>query len=230
VNEARGGAATALGGWLVAWLVGNVLGGVAFALAGQSGRTADAPIWVFGLVAICLWAPMLGALAILGRQSSAGALAAHYGLSFRPVDVIGVPIGLAAQFMLLPIVYAPLRAAWPDAFDNDALQRTARDLVDGAGGLWFVVLAVFVALGAPLVEELVYRGLLQRSLAGWLGGVGGWLAGSALFALIHFRPVEYPGLLVAGLVFGAGLWRTGRLGMGVIAHVTFNAAGLLTAL
>ncbi len=214
----------------MAWLAGNLLGGAAFAAAGYSGRVADAPIWVFGLVAVCLWGPLLALVAILSNARSPRALAAHCGLSFRPVDLIGVPVGLAAQFALIPLVYAPLRAAWPDAFDTDALQRTARDLVDGADGFWFVALAVLVGLGAPLVEELVYRGLLQRSLVGPLGAVGGWLAASALFALIHFRPVEYPGLLVAGLLFGAALWRTGRLGMCVVMHVTFNVAGLLTAL
>ena len=51
-----------------------------------------------------------------------------------------------------------------------------------------------------------------------------------VFALIHFRPVEYPGLFVAGLVFGVCAWRTGRIGMSVAAHVAFNATGLALVL
>ena len=45
-------------------------------------------------------------------------------------------------------------------------------------------------------------------------------------SLIHFRPVEYPVLLVIGLVLGFCAWRTQRLGMGIFVHMGFNAAGL----
>jgi membrane protease YdiL (CAAX protease family) len=89
-----------------------------------------------------------------------------------------------------------------------------------------VLLVLVVVVGAPLVEEIVYRGLLQRSLAGRFGRSAAWVLGAALFAGIHLQAVELPGLLVAGLVFGAGLLLTGRLGASVLAHVAFNAAGL----
>ena len=72
---------------------------------------------------------------------------------------------------------------------------------------------MIVCVGAPIVEELVYRGLLQRSFAARFDHVLAWLAASAWFAVIHFRAVEYPGLFVFGLVAGACLLVTGRLGM-----------------
>jgi membrane protease YdiL (CAAX protease family) len=84
-----------------------------------------------------------------------------------------------------------------------------------------------VVVGAPLVEELVYRGLLQRSAA---RRVPGWIAVvlvAAWFALIHFRPVEYPGLFAFGLVLGAAALLTRRLGMGVLTHCAFNATALV---
>jgi membrane protease YdiL (CAAX protease family) len=90
-----------------------------------------------------------------------------------------------------------------------------------------VGLVLLVVVGAPLVEELVYRGLLQRSAA---QRVPDWIAVvvvAAWFALIHFRPVEYPGLFAFGLVLGAMALLTRRLGMGVLAHCAFNATGLL---
>ena len=42
-------------------------------------------------------------------------------------------------------------------------------------------------------------------------------------------PVEYPGLFVFGLVAGACLLVTGRLGMPIATHVAFNVTGLLLA-
>ena len=63
----------------------------------------------------------------------------------------------------MPLVYVPLRAWWPDTFSDDRLEETARDLVDRADGAAVVVLVLVVVIGAPIVEELVYRGLLQGS-------------------------------------------------------------------
>jgi uncharacterized protein len=50
-----------------------------------------------------------------------------------------------------------------------------------------------------------------------------------LFALVHFRVVEYPGLFVFGLILGFCAMRTGRLGMSICAHVGFNLTGLILA-
>jgi len=52
---------------------------------------------------------------------------------------------------------------------------------------------------------------------------------AAWFAIIHFRPVEYPGLFTFGLVTGACLLLTDRLGMSWATHIAFNATGLLLA-
>jgi hypothetical protein len=86
-----------------------------------------------------------------------------------------------------------------------------------------------VALGAPIIEELVYRGLILQALQSRLND---WLAliiAAAWFALIHLQPVELPGLFAFALVLGICFQRTGRLGMSVFAHIAFNATGLLLA-
>ena len=127
-------------------------------------------------------------------------------------------------------MYLPLRAWWPETFSDDRLEETARDLVDRADGATVVVLVLVVVIGAPIVEELVYRGLLQGSFVTRISEVPALLAGAAWFAIIHFRPVEYPGLFVAGLVFGMCALTTGRLGMSIVTHAAFNATGLLTVM
>ena len=93
-----------------------------------------------------------------------------------------------------------------------------------------VVLVFVVVIGAPLVEELLYRGLLQGAFVARISELPALLAGASWFALIHFRPVEYPGLFVVGLVFGMCALATGRLGMAIVAHAAFNATGLLSVM
>ena len=123
----------------------------------------------------------------------------------------------------------PLQHFWPGTFSDDRLEERARDLWDNAHGAGLALLVVVVVVGAPLVEELVYRGLLQGALTRRLDDVVGLVAAALWFAAIHFQPVEFPGLFMIGLVLGVCMWRTGRLGMPILAHVAFNATGLALA-
>jgi hypothetical protein len=212
----------------VAWLGANLVGAAIISAWGYREDLADAPTGLFALVAVGGWSCM-GAAVVWRARDDAAAVGWFDALVARPrlADLLGVPLGVATQLAVLPLVYLPLQAVWPDTFSDDALERTARRVVTAAEGSWFVVVVLVVVVGAPVVEEFVYRGMLQRWFSHAFGAVAGWLGASVLFALIHFRAVEYPGLFAAGLVFGACLWRTGRLPMAIAAHVAFNATGVL---
>ena len=153
-----------------------------------------------------------------------------YQARFKPVDILGIPIGVLTQLVIVPLIYLPLEKIWESTFTDDKLSARAKDLVDRASGGSMVLLVLILCVGAPIVEELVYRGLLQGSFAARFNQVPAWLAASAIFALIHFEPVEYPGLFAIGLVLGFCAMSTGRLGMAIACHVGFNVTGLLLAL
>lgn len=219
----------ALVAYLGAWLLGNLAAGAVLAASGSDTVAGAGPAWLVG-ISLAQWLPYLVALWILASRVGVGNPSADYGLSFRPIDLIGIPIGVATQLLLVPLLYLPLESIWPDAFGSDDIEKRARDLWDGASGGGTVLLILVVVVGAPLVEELVYRGLLQGALGRRLQQWHGWLAVvliAVLFALVHFSPVEYPGLFLVGLVLGACALRTGRLGMGIVAHAAFNATGLV---
>ena len=136
---------------------------------------------------------------------------------------------MVGQLVLIPVLYWPLQQIWSDTFSDERLEERAVELADRATGNQAILLVVVVVVGAPLFEELVYRGLLQRSLVASAGRWAGWVVASVWFSLIHLTPVEYPGLFAAGLLFGAGLLLTDRLGPAVITHAAFNATGLALA-
>lgn len=181
-------------------------------------------------VAVGGWVVSLGALAFASRRFGTGDFLADYAVRFRPVDALGAPVGAFVQFIAIPLLYLPLRHFWPGTFSSEEVEQRAQEMVDRADGALVVLLVLVVVVGAPIVEELMYRGLLQRSLMARLGPALGLLAGSAWFALVHPRPVEYPGLLLAGLVFGGFVVATRRIGGAIVAHAAFNAAGLAVAL
>lgn len=209
----------------MAWIVGVSAAGIVLALV-HGDADVDPTIPALGLSLVALWAVHVGASILASRRFGSGDVVTDLGLRAAPIDLVGVPIGIAAQLVLVPLVYLPFRAVWPDTFSDDRLEETARDLVDRAAGSSTVLLFVLVALGAPLVEELFYRGLLQRPLLGRWPTPVVLVSVAAVFAAIHFRPVEFVGLFAAGLVFGICAWVADRLGPAVVAHVAFNATGL----
>ena len=214
--------------FLLTWMAAAFVSSLVVMVGGGTEDPLSIPLLAASLVVG--WAVLLTGTWLTSRVLGSGDAVADFGLTARPFDLVGVPLGIAGQLLLVPAVYAPLRALWPDTFDEQALTETAEDLVERADGALLVLLAGLVVVGAPLVEEVVYRGLLQRPL---LGQFSPWFvvpSVALVFALIHFRPVEYPGLFVAGLVFGICAWRTGRIGMAIAAHVGFNATGLALAL
>jgi uncharacterized protein len=222
--------APALGTWSVAWLLGAVVAAPLLIIAAGGSVGDELTIAQLALATLGSWTIFGVALVLVSRRFGTGSVGADLGWSFRPVDLVGIPLGLATQFVLVPLLYLPLRELWPDTFDADRIEQRARDLADRAGGFDTVLLVIIVVVGAPLVEELVYRGLVQRSLSVAVGASSGLLLTSIMFSVIHFSPVEYPGLLVAGLVFGGCVTLTGRLGPAIVTHAAFNAAGLAMVL
>ncbi len=187
-----------------------------------------------------LWAGLLGSVVLASnvasrrRSALAARLVRDYGLRLRPwPDIpLGLAAGLGAQFVLVPLLELPLAPFVPHLFHR--LGDPARQLTTAVKGPGLVVLGLLVCLGSPLVEELFFRGLLLRSIGGRLAGparvprglVGplAVLVTSVVFGLVHFEALQLIWLVGFGAVVGTLAWRTGRLGPGIVAHVTFNAA------
>ena len=225
-GEPRFQAGHAFAAWLIAALVALSGQLVILEATGYGARTSeDYPLWLDAVLLIPLWVSLLTATIIISRQWGTGSLRDDYGLRFRTFDLLGVPIGIASQAVLIPAIYWVLRVSSED------VSSQARTLTDRAGSDAEVVLLVLmVVVGAPIIEELFFRGLLMRAIqARWNDSLA--LVASALFfALVHFQPLQIPGLFAFGLILGTCAQRTGRLGMGILAHSAFNATAVVTLL
>lgn len=210
---------------LVGYLFASVLAVIAVNIAWQLGATegsfATLIAGMFGL-----WIGMLAAVGWSARTAGAPSAAPYVGLRFRPRDaMVGLPVGVLAQLVVIPLIYLPLRALG----DLD-VESAARETTDLAVGWRVPVLVLALAVIAPLVEEIFFRGLLQGTLVNRFGRTAGVLLAAVVFASIHFQLVQFPGLLVAGLTFGALAARYDRLGPAVWAHIGFNAATVVLLL
>ena len=91
-----------------------------------------------------------------------------------------------------------------------------------------VVLAVLsLVVIAPIVEEIVFRGLLFGALAGRLGVLGSAVITALLFGAVHGDPVLFPTLVAMGFVTALAYAGTGNLWVAVTLHALNNALGAL---
>ncbi len=156
------------------------------------------------------------------------------GWRMRSVDIpVGLAIGLFLQIALIPLLYIPI--FW--LFGDQDVDEVARSLVAAADTPFDVVaLVVLTVVGAPIVEEILYRGVLHRGLVdmtadqGRIGLVAATTASSALFAASHVQLLQFPGLFLFGVVAAVVSIRTGRLATAIWVHVGFNLTTVVALL
>jgi membrane protease YdiL (CAAX protease family) len=93
----------------------------------------------------------------------------------------------------------------------------------------FVASLVVMALLAPLVEEMVFRGLLYGWVAGRWGTTIAWFVSSILFAAAHVEPAHALLVLPLGLWFGWLRQRTDSLWPSLVAHIVNNGLAVVAA-
>jgi membrane protease YdiL (CAAX protease family) len=212
-----------LGAAFVGWIGGLISGAVFLSVwVGVTGRSAAA-LSSLAVAQVGFWAGLLGAVFFTSRRGGTGRLVDDYGFRMRAVDVLtGAVCGLGAQFAVV-LVYLPFRSL----FDTKDLDRPARELADKAHGITFLVFAIVIAVGAPIVEELFYRGLLLRSLQRYMATAGAVLVTGVVFGVTHFELLQLPALVLVGVLFGVLAVRAGRLGPSICAHIAFNATTVI---
>jgi len=213
--------------WIAAFLLANFASLLVLVLTGNGGSSStEMSTLDVALSATAMWIVYLFVTSQF-LQVKWNDFRSTIGATFLRRDVaVGIPLGIASQLVLVNAVNWPLARLFPDAFSFEEVSKRASDLVDAAHGGWVVVLAVVVIVGAPIVEEIVYRGVVQPGLVASWGRTAGIVVTAALFAAIHMQPVEFPGLFAFALVLGWARHSTGTIGMSIVTHMAFNATGL----
>lgn len=180
---------------------------------------ADMPLWATTVLQIPLWIGFLGGPLYAAKRKGTS-LKVDFGFRMEWRDVpIGLGVGIGTQLVLVTVLY---KLIFLFTGEQD-VSASARQLTDKATspGAALLVIAV-VAIGAPVAEELFFRGLSQRAIGKRLGPIWGLLLAALFFALVHGQALQFPGLLMFGLILGYLAYRYDRLGPSIWAHVGFN--------
>ena len=131
-------------------------------------------------------------------------------------------LSLVVNFVLTQLTGDP-----PDAVGHKTLDRLLTSSPDD-WAWWGMVAAVVI--GAPLVEEIMYRGCLQSAFRAIAGPWISILITSTIFAAMHLGSADIrmlPALAVLSIGLGLLYERKGRLLPCVIVHALFNAANVV---
>ena len=183
------------------------------------------PLWVTALMQLPLWIG-IGLIPVWFAVNRGKGVVAELGLRMKAIDIpIGLAVGVASQLVLVPVLYWLLFKV----IGVKDVSAAARSLTDRATDpLSIVLVFVVVAIGAPLAEEIYFRGFAQRVFGRRIRPAFAILASAAFFAASHMQVLQFPALLVFGLILGYMAWRSGRLGPAIWAHVGFNTVTAAT--
>jgi hypothetical protein len=229
----------AVAGFVVGQLGATIFAFVSGAVAGKTAAQMQAiatstvpPEWYVVSTLIGLWIGFLGAPWLASRTQGTKHFARDLGLRFRWFDLLGIVIGVLGQ-LFITLMYAPFQ------HDIKNFNAPSQRLTGASHGTGFVVIAIATVLLAPAAEELFFRGLLLKSLvrlftplraagrARATAVVLAVIADGLLFGAAHGEWVQFAGLALFGILLAAVSYRTGRLGMNMVAHATFNLIAII---
>jgi uncharacterized protein len=225
-TDVRWGLGDAALGWVLAQVGGAIAAAIVLALNDDITDFEDLSLAWVAVAQLGLWFGMLGVPLVASKLKGHGPVQ-DYGLRSEGWDApLGFAAGLLTQLLLIPLLYGPI--FWLTDLDSSDLEDPARGLTDRATDSFGVtMLILIVGIGAPIVEEIFYRGLLQRSLERRFGVWPGILGSALLFGLSHFQLLQLPALVLFGIVLGLLAHRTGRLAAPIAAHIVFNMTTVL---
>ena len=105
-----------------------------------------------------------------------------------------------------------------------------------------ILIVVVAVIVAPVLEELLFRGLFQTAIRSFFEAGSGlrriassriWFAiivSSVLFALMHANPGHWPALFVLGIGMGYAYEKSGSLLQPIFIHAFFNAITIAATL
>lgn len=170
------------------------------------------------------------ALAHTGMARGIGGLGLRLGTIPRDLGMALVNLLASYPLVLLAVaavVFVGQHLAGPDfQFDkNPAL----KDFTESPSVALTITLAVFTIGLVPVFEELMFRGMLQTTLRGYLARPWAAIVITAfLFALLH-PTTHWPALFILGCSFGYSYEKSGSLLRSIFFHAMFNGANLLAS-
>jgi membrane protease YdiL (CAAX protease family) len=213
----------ALGVLLGSLLVGRAMGALVAELAPDV--IAFAVAVVIGYGPSVLWARHVMRRWGEGRRTAVGWKFRWSDLGWGPLTWLAAVASQLLMYALVVLFHIPLSSNVEDVSDPDITR------------MYQVATVLAAVIAAPIVEELVFRGLVLRGLLSRMGPVLAIAVQGVLFGFAHSDPARGAGniglslvLSAVGVALGTSAYLLRRIGPTVIAHAIFNGVVLIIVL
>jgi hypothetical protein len=194
-------------------------------VVGRTGLTPGSA--AAGLVSTLLsCVPLLGPLGVwMVKGKPLGLRAADFGLGTQSLGR-DAAWGVLGYAMALPLVWAANLVAMRLFQGHESpLNPAISQFADSRDALYQALLFFQAAAMAPLVEEVMFRGVFFTSLAPRVGATSAMVLTSAVFAVLHPQlPLGFLGIFTLGLAFNMLYRLRGSLVPSIVAHALNNGA------
>ena len=199
------------------------------------------PIPGWSLIVFGLALPVIGfaVVRLLPNREMLTVLGAFFLIGLLAVIVAVAPLGKAAfpALGLRPANWKyPVLGAFGTLFLSVAVSQIGiepqgmKQVIDVVREPHELILSLLLlSVLAPIVEELVFRGLLYGWIAGRWGGTPALIVSSLAFAAAHWEPAHIILVLPLGFLFGWLRRRTDSLLPSLFSHIVNNGFALLAA-
>lgn len=163
-------------------------------------------------------------------------LVRDWGFSFKWKEDIPLGAGIGIACIIIGSALSNFVARILGVNTEEASNTSI--LTDNASEPWIIGIILMVVIGAPVTEELLYRGLLLRILEKQFNLVSAVVLSTVIFAVVHYQSnntfdqnlVLFASIGTVGAILGVVTARKGRLGPAIIAHFVFNSFGTVASL
>lgn len=137
----------------------------------------------------------------------------------EPIKLVGIGLGTVGFGLTLTNIIMKV-------FKNTELLKAAQDLMEnafnGVGIVSNLVIFIVAVVGAPIVEELLFRGVLFEEIRNECSLKMTIFLTALVFGIYHFNIIQTPNTFFMGLVLAYVYYKTGTIKAPIIIHATNN--------
>lgn len=206
-------------------MVGTLVVALAWSFVAASSVVSFAGANAFTVITMQL---MMGSWAIWIARRKGNGPVSDFGLTLQGLSDFISSVVLGFSLLMIGSVVAGL-SLWLLGMSPEEQTTNVGIVTENDGTIWKWVMIASVAIGAPIAEELFFRGLLLGALRRRFGSVVGVVGSSLAFTTVHYGGgglqqsiMLFSVVGAIGVVLGSYVVRTGRVFPTIIAHSVFN--------
>lgn len=131
-----------------------------------------------------------------------------------------IPLVIVGTIALLFGIISPIGNLIPMP---ESVKKAFMDFGSQTGIFAFFLMVI----AAPILEELIFRGIILDGLLKKYSPIKSILISSLLFGLVHLNPWQFVSGLIIGIFSGWVYYRTRSLSFSIIIHASANLSGFL---